>query len=77
MWQLMATDASGKWTEAGRFETMTLAAARIRELEGYPVTGLFLEMHVDTVHGTDSEALGHLEHTGRKARYAIKRLALT
>ena len=77
MWQLNMTNAAGDWIEAGRFDSVTAAAGGIRELEGYPVTGIFLLVHVDTANGTDAEALGHLEHTGRKARYVVKRLAPT
>jgi len=75
MWQLMTTNAAKEWVEAGSFETVTAAARRIRELEDYPVTGVFLEMHVDTVHGNDEEAFGHLEHKGRRALYVVKRRA--
>jgi hypothetical protein len=73
MWQLMMTNAAKEWVEAGSFETMTAAARRIRELEAYPVTGIFLEMHIDTELGTDEESFGHLEHTGRRALYVVKR----
>ena len=73
MWQLSMTNAAEEWTEVGRFESMTAAARRIRELEGYPVTGIFLEMHVDTELGTDEEAFGVLHHTGRRALYGIRR----
>ena len=52
---------------------MTAAVRRIREIEGYSVTGLFLEIHIETVHGSDEEALGHFEYKGRRALYVIKR----
>jgi hypothetical protein len=73
MWQLMMTNAAKEWVDAGDFETVTAAAGRIRELEGYPVTGIFFQVYVDTVHGTDEEAFGHLHHNGRHALYGIKR----
>lgn len=73
MWQLHMTNAQNEWTHEGDFETMTAAAKRIREIEGYPVTGIFLEIQVDTAHGTDAEAFGHLEHKGRRAAYVLKR----
>jgi hypothetical protein len=53
--------------EAGNFETMTAAARRIRELEDYPVSGVFLQILAETDCGTDEESFGHLEHTGRRA----------
>ena len=73
MWRLMMTNATKDWIEAGHYDTITAAARRIREIEGYQVTGVFLEMSVGTVHGTDEEALGYFEHTGRNALYVIKR----
>jgi hypothetical protein len=36
-------------------------------------TGVFLEIYVDTVHGSDEESLGHLEHKNRRALYVVKR----
>jgi hypothetical protein len=69
----MTTNAAKEWIEGGSFETVTAAARRIRELEDYPVTGMFLEVYVDTEHGSDDEALGRLEHVGRHATYVIKR----
>lgn len=73
MWQLMMTNAAREWVAAGVFETMTAAARRIRELEDYPVTGVFLEIYADTELGTDEESFGHLEHKGRRALYVVKR----
>lgn len=67
------TNAAKEWTEVGTFETATAAAARIRELEDYPTTGVFLEIHVDTERGTDEEAFSVLHHTGRRALYGIRR----
>ena len=73
MWQLKMTDANQKWIEVGTFETVTAAAARIRALEDYLTTGVFLEIHVDTELGTDEEAFSVLHHTGRRALYGIRR----
>jgi hypothetical protein len=74
MWQLSMTNAANEWTRVGTFDTVTAAARRIREIEGYPTTGVFLELHVDTELGTDREAFSVLHHTGRKALYGIRRL---
>lgn len=65
--------ADAKWIEIGAFDTVKEAAQRIRELEGYPVTGVFLEILVETERGSDEEFFGYLEHTGRDALYAVKR----
>jgi hypothetical protein len=73
MWQLIMTNAAKEWVDVGNFETVTAAAGRIRELEGYPVTGVFFTVYVDTVHGTDEEAFEHLHHDGRLALYGVKR----
>ena len=73
MWQLMMTNAAKEWVEAGSFETVIAAARHLRELEDYPVTGVFLQIYADTVYGSDDEAFGHLEHTGRRALYVVKR----
>jgi hypothetical protein len=73
MWKLMMTNAAKEWVPDGDFETVTAAAGRILEIEDYPVTGVFLQMYVDTVHGSDEESFGHLEHKGRRALYVVKR----
>ena len=76
MWALHAS-AKGNikaWEMVGRFESVTDAARYIIEIEAIPVTGLHLEMPVDTLHGTDAEAFGYFEFTGRKALYALKRV---
>lgn len=72
-WQLKMTNAAKEWIEVGTFDTVTAAARRIRELESYPITGVFFEMYVDTTLGTDEEAFGVLHHTGRRALYGIRR----
>ena len=53
--------------------SVTAAARRIREIEGYPNTGVFLRLHVDTELGTDEEAFSVLHHTGHNALYGIRR----
>ncbi|HUA82828.1 MAG TPA: hypothetical protein VMB85_03145 [Bryobacteraceae bacterium] len=73
MWQLSMTNAAKEWVEIGRFGTVTAGAGRIRELEGYPNTGVFPEFHVDTVLGGDEEALSVFHHTGRRALCGIGR----
>jgi hypothetical protein len=73
MWQLSKTNAAKEWTNIGTFDSVTAAARRIREIEGYPNTGVFLELHVDTALGTDEEAFAVLHHTGRRALYGIRR----
>jgi len=73
MWQLMMTNAAREWVPDGNFETVTAAARRIRELEGRATGGIFLSMHVEIDFGSDDEAFGHLECTGKRALYVIKR----
>jgi hypothetical protein len=72
MWQLSMTNVAKEWTEVGAFDTVTAAAGRIREIEGFPDTSFFLEVRVD--HGTDDEVFSILRHTGREANYCIRRL---
>lgn len=55
------------------FTSLRDVASRIVEIEGYPVKGVFFELHVETGYGTDDEALGHLEHTARVALYMVQR----
>ena len=50
------TNIAKESIEVGTFETVMVAASRIRELEGYPTTGVFFEAHFDTVLGTDEPA---------------------
>ena len=73
MWQLKMTNAAREWIEVGTFDTVTAAARRIRDIEGYRTAGVFLEIHVQTERGTDEEAFGVLHHTGRRALYGIRR----
>jgi hypothetical protein len=67
------TNTAKEWIEVGTFDTVTAAAGRIRELESYPTTGVFFEIHVDTVLGTDEDAFSVLHHTGRRALDGIRR----
>jgi hypothetical protein len=78
MWQLHATNTDRKWVMIASFETVTDATRRIIEMEGLQLTGIHIEMYVDTVN--DNEAFGHLEYTGkesagRKTHYVIKRVS--
>jgi hypothetical protein len=73
MWQLKMTNPAKEWIEVGSFDTVTEAARRIREIEGRPDGGIFLEMFVEIDFGTDEEAFGVLHHTGRLALYGIRR----
>jgi hypothetical protein len=74
MWQLHINRGRGEWTLDGTFETVRDAVRRIIELEHYPIKGIHLEIFFESDHGTDEEAFGHLEHTGRGGRcYVVKR----
>ena len=73
MWQLKMTNAAKEWVEVGTFDTVTAAARRIREIEGRPSGGIFLEMYVEIDAGTDEEAFSVLQHTGHRALYGIRR----
>lgn len=60
------------------FETVTAAAQKIIELEGYSVSGVFFDILIETGPGAGSEqdAFGHLEHTGKRTNrcYLVKQL---
>jgi hypothetical protein len=73
MWQLKMTNAAREWVDAGSYETVTAAARRIREIEGRETGGIFLSMFIEIDFGSDEEAFGHLEHTGKRALYVVKR----
>ncbi len=73
MWRLEFMKADKKMVEAGRFDSVTAAAGRIRELEEYPAMSVIFTVYVDPVHGTDEKAFAHLEHQGRRATYVVKR----
>ena len=73
MWQLKMTNTAKEWVEVGTFETVTAAARRIREIEGRPSGGIFLEIYVEIDLGTDEDAFSVLHHTGRQALYGIRR----
>lgn len=75
MWELhMIEKGRQSWQKIDHFDSVTAAARRIIQIEGYQVTGLHLEMHVDTAHESDAETFRHLEHTGRLALYAVRRV---
>ncbi len=67
------TNAAKEWITVGVFATVTAAARHIRELENYPTTVVFLNLHVDTALGTDEDAISVFHHTGRHALYSIRR----
>jgi hypothetical protein len=73
VWQLCVTNAAKEWIEVGRFDTVTAAARCIRQMEGRPTGGIFLEIHVYTESGDDDEAFSVLHYTGRQALYGIRR----
>ena len=73
MWQLKMTNAAKEWVEVGTFDTVSAAARRIREIEGRPSGGIFLEMYVEINFGTDEDAFSVLHHTGRRGLYGIRR----
>jgi hypothetical protein len=73
MWQLHINRRQGEWAPDGTFETVRDAVRRIIELEHYSITGIHLEIFVESEYGTDEEAFGHLEYTGRAALYVVKR----
>ena len=75
MWQWHMTGSGGEWVLVENFASMTEVARRIQEIERYPVSGVFLEIHVCTERDNDAEAFAHLEHKGRKALYVITRRA--
>jgi hypothetical protein len=56
--------------QEGSFETVAAAAEKIIEVENYPVTGIFFDILIETGvgAGSEQEAFGHLEHTGKNTR---------
>jgi hypothetical protein len=70
------TDKSGVWVTVDSFDSVAAAARKIIDLEGYPVSGLFFEILIETSAGSEEEAFSHLEHTGKHTNrcYAVKRL---
>jgi hypothetical protein len=78
MWHLKMAERGGAWVTVGSFESVTAAAEKIIELEGYSVSGVFFEILIETGPGAGSEheAFGHLEHTGRNTGrcYVVKRV---
>ena len=74
IWQLFVTNPDCDWQPVDTFLDLAEAANRIRRMENYPTTGVFLEFYIDP-QTTDIEALSHFEHTGQRNRYVILRAA--
>ncbi len=78
MWQLKMAERGGQSVTIGSFATVTEAAQKIIELENYPITGVFFEILIETGlgAGSEQEAFGHLEHTGRNSKrcYLVKQI---
>ncbi|CAB3802765.1 hypothetical protein LMG28614_05692 [Paraburkholderia ultramafica] len=74
MWELNKNDRSKDWKAVGTFASIQEATKRIIELEAKPVSGIHLEMFVETNYGSDEEFLGYFEYTGAKSLYVIKRV---
>jgi hypothetical protein len=74
MWQLKTAERGEPWTHVGTYDTVTAAARRIIELEGYPVSAIFFELLIETKTDDEQEAFAHLEHTGRNTGrcYVVK-----
>ncbi len=73
MWQLAMTNERREWMTVGDFDTVTDAARRIRYLEGRTEGGIFLTALFEIDFGDDARALSHLEYSGTRALYAVKR----
>ncbi len=56
IWRLFVTNPECDWQPIDRFLDFAGAADRIREMEGYPATGIFLEFYIDP-QTSDMEAL--------------------
>jgi hypothetical protein len=70
-------DRGKPWEMVGSFDSITAAARKIIELEAYPITGIFLEILIETgaEAASEQEAFGHLEHTGKNGRsYVVKEI---
>jgi hypothetical protein len=74
VWRLFVTNPECDWQPVDAFDDLAAAADRIRQMEGYPATGIFLEFYIDP-QTSDIEALSHFEHTGQRNRYVILRAA--
>lgn len=76
MWQLKMAERGKEWVTVSSFETLTDAARKIIELEGYPVTGIFFDILIETGIAAQSEhdAFAHLEHTGTNRCYVVRRI---
>lgn len=44
VWQLHMKESGGEWRLVDSFASVTTAALRIREIEGYPVSGVFFDI---------------------------------
>lgn len=68
MSHLKMAESGGAWVTLGSFGTVTAAAQQLMELEGYTSYGVVFEIYIETGPGAHSEqeAVGHLEHTGKK-----------
>jgi hypothetical protein len=73
-WRLFVTNPESDWQPVDTFHDLAAAADRIRQMEGYPTSGIFLEFYIDPS-TTDGEAFSHFAHTGQRNLYTILRSA--
>lgn len=75
MWNLEVIEQgqSKDWRREGTFATLKDAAKEIIRLENMPVTGLFLQMHVETNFGEDEEFLELFIFDGKNSSYTIRK----
>jgi len=76
MWHLKMCERGGDWVTVGSFESVAAAARKILELEASPAYGVFFQIYIETGLGARSEheSLGHLEHSGKRYLYVVKRV---
>ena len=76
MWHLKMTNKGGQFEDVGAFETLAAAAENIINREGYPVSGVFFEMLVETKPANEEAALDYFEHTAKRSGrlYVVKRV---
>jgi hypothetical protein len=76
MWQMKMAGRGEPWVTVGSFETVTAAAQKVIEPEGYPVSVVFFESLIETKAVNEEAAFGHLEHTGKctNRSYVVKRV---
>jgi hypothetical protein len=48
MWHLKMAERGGAWVTVSSFESVATAAEKIIGLEGYPVSGVFFEILIET-----------------------------